>query len=177
MTILSKDNIAKVANEILRKNKIRKPPIPVEKIARNLGAEVRYIPYEGDLSGMVFRDEEEDRYIIGVNSLHHPNRQRFTIAHELGHLCFHKGKEIYIDRAYRVNLRSKISSQAVDKEEIEANRFAAALLMPEDMLKKDLSRSEIDLENEGNLKKLAKKYKVSLQSFTFRVINIFGPFE
>jgi hypothetical protein len=82
----------------LKKHRIKKPPIPVAQIERALGAEVRYSPFDGELAGMLVRGEGET--IIGVNSLHHPYRQRFTIAHECGHLLFHN--EAGADRALGV---------------------------------------------------------------------------
>lgn len=162
--------IETIVRRLLDEHKISKPPVPVEALARSLGARVSYSPFEGDISGMVFRNE--DQVIIGVNSLHHPNRQRFTIAHEIGHMVLHKGVEMHVDRAYRVNLRDDLSSQAVDPEEIQANRFAAELLMPEEMLIEDLKGQEIDFENEEDLRRLAVKYRVSLQALTFRLINL-----
>jgi Zn-dependent peptidase ImmA (M78 family) len=119
---------------------------------------------------MVYRDG--DRIVVGVNSLHHPNRQRFTIAHEIGHLLLHRGKEVHIDRTFRVNLRDDVSSKAVDQEEIQANRFAAELLMPRGMLIEDLKTQQIDYENEEALGELAKRYRVSLQAMTFRLANL-----
>lgn len=155
---------------LLQDHKVQKPPVPVEVIARKLGALVRYSPFDGEISGMVYRDK--DRTVIGVNSFHHPNRQRFTVAHEIGHMLLHKGKEVHIDRTFRVNLRDDVSSQAVDREEIEANRFAAELLMPKQMLMEDLKRQEIDFESEEDLLVLARKYRVSLQALTFRLANL-----
>lgn len=158
------------AQKVLREGGVHTPPVPVEDIARRLGAELRYSPYEGELSGMVYRDG--DRIVVGVNSLHHPNRQRFTIAHEIGHLLLHRGKEVHIDRTFRVNLRDDVSSKAVDQEEIQANRFAAELLMPRGMLIEDLKTQQIDYENEEALGELAKRYRVSLQAMTFRLANL-----
>ena len=66
------------AKELLEKCGFHKIPIPVERIAKSLGAQVRYSPLDEELSGMVFI--KDGIPIIGVNSLHHPNRQRFTIA-------------------------------------------------------------------------------------------------
>ncbi len=157
---------------LLQEQRVHKPPVPVETIARRLGAEVRYSPFEGDISGGVFRDES--RVTIGVNSLDHPNRQRFTVAHEIGHMLLHKGKEVHIDRTFRINLRDDASSQAVDPEEIEANRFAAELLMPEAMLVRDLHGQGIDLESEEDLRRLAARYRVSVQALTFRLMNLLG---
>ena len=164
------DKAKSIVRKLLDEQKIQKPPVPVEEFAKRLGAEIRYSPLEGEISGMVFR--HEDQVIIGVNSLHHPNRQRFTIAHEIGHVLLHKGVEIHVDRAFRVNLRNDVSSQAVDPEEIEANRFAAELLMPEHMLIQDLRGQEIDFENEADLRRLSLKYQVSLQALTLRLTNL-----
>lgn len=58
-------------------------------------AAVRYSPFEGELAGMLVRGDGQ--IVIGVNSLHPLNRQRFTIAHECGHLLLHKG-EFHVDR-------------------------------------------------------------------------------
>jgi Zn-dependent peptidase ImmA (M78 family) len=158
------------ARRLIKEYGIENPPVPVESLAERLGAQISYSPFEGDLSGMVFRDGA--KVIIGVNSLHHPNRQRFTIAHEIGHMILHKGVEMHVDRAYRVNLRDDLSSQAVDPEEIQANRFAAELLMPEHMLIEDLRGQEIDFENEADLRRLSLKYQVSLQALTLRLTNL-----
>lgn len=163
--------IRAIVASFLREFGISDTPVPVEELVRRYGAELRYVPCEDDgLSGMLFRDD--DRKIIGINSLHHTNRQRFTIAHELGHLLLHKGKEVHIDRVFRVNLRNAVSSQASDREEIEANRFAAELLMPYDFLMKDVKDGYIDIEDEEEIEELAKKYRVSTQAMTFRLMNI-----
>lgn len=161
--------IREQAASVLKNHRVEKPPVPVEEIARALGARVRYSPFEGELAGMLIRGD--DQIIIGVNSLHHSNRQRFTIAHECGHLLLHKG-EVHIDRSFRINRRGAVSSLAIDPEEIDANRFAAELLMPYDMLLADLPDRNIDVENEDELKPLARKYQVSLQAMTQRITNM-----
>lgn len=168
--MISRSKSEAVAKQLLKDSHITKAPVRVELIARRIGATVHYEPFDGDISGMVYRNK--DRVIIGVNSLHHPNRQRFTIAHEIGHVLLHKGTEVYIDRTYRVNMRNNVSSQAIDKDEIEANRFAASLLMPEHMLVQDLKDVEIDFASEDDLADLAAKYEVSLQAMTIRLSNL-----
>jgi Zn-dependent peptidase ImmA (M78 family) len=152
-------------NRILAEHRIEKPPVPVKEIAEALGARVRYAPYEGELAGMLVR--REGHILLGVNSLHHPNRQRFTLAHECGHLCLHR-KDVHIDRSFR----NSLSSLAIDPDEIEANRFAAELLMPYEMIKKDLLAYDIDVENEKDIQELAKRYQVSVQAMTHRITNI-----
>ena len=160
------------ATQLLRRCDISSPPVPVDVIAKSLGATLRFAPFDGELAGMLVRDEDNDRVVIGVNSLHHLHRQRFTIAHECGHLRLHQGKRVHIDRTFRVNRRDGMSSQAIDPEEIEANRFAAELLMPFKMIIEDLTERDLDVEDESELKVLADRYQVSLQALTFRITNV-----
>lgn len=157
------------AERLLADCAIARPPVQVEKVAAHLGATVKYSPFEGELAGVLARDNV--RVVIGVNSSHHPNRQRFTIAHECGHLKLHEG-EAYVDTEFRVNWRDDVSSMATDYKEIEANRFAAELLMPYRMLLPDLQKHGVDLENESAIKGLAKRYGVSEQAMTHRISNL-----
>jgi Zn-dependent peptidase ImmA (M78 family) len=115
---------------------------------------------------MLYRDG--DIQIIGVNSLHHPHRKRFTIAHEIGHLILHKGRAVHIDRSFRVNLRDTRSALGTDRDEIQANFFAASLLMPTEFLLADLKEG-IDFEADSDLKRLVNRYQVSAQALALRV--------
>ena len=162
-------------DRMLSECSIRGAPVPVERIARHLRAEIRYSPFDGQLAGMLIRREDRPA-VIGVNSAHHLNRQRFTIAHECGHLLLHGGKIVHIDRTFRVNVnrRDEHSGQAVDPDEIEANRFAAELLMPHDMILDDII--EFDIEEDEGLEALAAKYQVSVQALTYRINNLLNSF-
>ena len=152
---------------LLKQSRISKPPVPVQKIAENLGLDVRYAPFEGDLSGALVRGDGEA--YIGVNSLHHPNRQRFSIAHELGHYMLHKGMKVHVDKDFHVNWRDDDSSKAINRDEIEANRFAAELLMPTRFLVRDIE--ELKSVNQEIAHTLAKRYKVSSQAMRIRLGN------
>jgi Zn-dependent peptidase ImmA (M78 family) len=162
--------VRRTVTGLLEQLKIVEPPVPVDLVARHLGAHVKFSPFEGELAGMLVRSAAQ--IVIGVNSLHHPNRQRFTIAHECGHLVFHKG-EFHIDKNFRVNRRDERSRLAVDPEEIDANRFAAELLMPYSMMQADLAEHAIDPEDEAEVQRLAKRYRVSVQAMTHRIAYLF----
>lgn len=165
--------IRKRVTQILDELKITEPPIPVEAVAHHLGANVKFSPFEGDdLAGMLIRGD--NRIVIGVNSLHHPNRQRFTIAHECGHLLLHKG-EVHVDHNFLVNRRDEESSLAKNPEEIEANRFAAELLMPWAMIQAELA-SQVDVEDAEVIREFARRYEVSTQAMTYRVANLLPLF-
>lgn len=156
------------ATRLLERSGVTAPAVPVDRIAREVGAEVKFLPYEGELAGMLARSGGSP--VIGVNSLHHRNRQRFTIAHELGHLLLHD-LDVHIDRDFRVRHRDATSATATDPLEVEANRFAAELLMPYSMLAEDLGDAGIDMERMDDVGPLAKRYGVSLQAMMHRIAN------
>jgi Zn-dependent peptidase ImmA (M78 family) len=83
----------------------------------------------GALSGLLLTDQERI-YVNAVEAQRSPARRRFTIAHELGHWHLHQaegGPRTRFCRPADVSER-KPSGRNI---EVEANRFAAALLMPE----------------------------------------------
>ncbi len=110
-----------------------KAPVDVVGLANDLGIRVRYKTYEDDISGELVRVDGE-RFEIFVNALDSVTRQRFTIAHELGHFIYHRdliGDGVGDDRAYRRTDQSTYHDNRISrKEEREANRFAATILMP-----------------------------------------------
>jgi len=156
------------AIELLESSKVKKAPVPVEKLAELAGASVTLEPFAGELSGMVHR-KPDGTAVIGVNSLDAPNRRRFTIAHEIGHLLLHKDESLHVDEKFPIGLRNELSGMAVDENEIEANQFAAELLMPALFLKKDLENLPDDIEADAAIEKLAKRYQVSAQAMTIRL--------
>ncbi len=113
--------------------------------------------------------------IIGINSVHHPNRQRFTLGHELGHLILHKNLStiaIHVDKKLPFLLRNQKSATGQDKIEIQANQFAAELLMPELVLMKALRKQSFYIDDEGPLDELARQFRVSRQAMGYRIQNI-----
>jgi Zn-dependent peptidase ImmA (M78 family) len=161
------------AERLLLDHKITGPPINVEALAHSNGIVVVRRRFEDlNVSEILFR--RGDQHVIGVNSAHALLRQRFTIADELGHWALHPGREIILDVPVRVNLRDKTSSMASDLEEIEANAFAAALLMPEQMIRDQLNRLPAGKRREPDATAavLSKIFKVSTSALSFRLINL-----
>jgi len=164
--------IQREVSNLLLKAGVTGPAVPVDAIAEMLNAQVIYNNFQNQISGMLIR--KEDNAVIGVDIGQAPNRQRFTIAHELGHLLLHDGEEVHVDREFRVNLRSPTSSAAISVEEIEANAFAANLLMPEKFIRSDVNEFAFDFEDQSQIQEMAERYKVSNQAMTFRLVNLFG---
>jgi Zn-dependent peptidase ImmA (M78 family) len=164
-------NLAKrKAQQLLSQANIQSAPVPLEAVAEALGARIHYEPYDGeDMSGMAYRQPDGQR-VIGVNSLHSARRQRFTIAHEMAHLLLHANEDLHVDKSFPIGFRTEKSSLAIDDKEIEANQFAAELLMPAAWILADVQARHIDFEgDDAAIQELAEKYGVSVRAMTIRL--------
>ena len=167
--------IARRVRALLQEHEVTAPPVPVERIARGLSVQLRFSPLDQELSGMVF--VKDDTPIIGVNAIHHPNRQRFTIAHECGHLILHRAqvtKEVHVDKGFPMLMRDTAAAAGVNEMEIEANLFAAELLMPESLLTEALGNAPFDIDDDATVSALARRFRVSLSAMQFRLGNLFA---
>ncbi|WP_437654708.1 ImmA/IrrE family metallo-endopeptidase [Sorangium sp. So ce1182] len=107
-----------VANMVLRRLEIEQPPVPVELIVLQLGIRLKEQP-SAEWIGQV--DPTVDPPVISINSDDALVRQRFTMAHEIGHLLLHPLNRMFRDTTL---------ARRGDVREEEANEFAASLLMP-----------------------------------------------
>ena len=163
--------ITRLTTRLLADHAVEEPHVPIESIAKAQGCKI--VPGRlVDISGLLVRSTEGPT--IGVNEQQPLVRRRFTIAHELGHLLLHEGNQVTYDRDFRVNLRSPASSQGIDVEEIEANFFAASILMPDSFLEADPRTAFIHLDDDAAVGALASKFKVSQQSMTLRLARLLG---
>ena len=99
--------------------------IDLEAIAYHLNATVQYRPLDGCEARIV---GHKHRAIITVNARSGPRRNRFSIAHELGHWHHHKGKRL-VCRADDYHPRDETSPERA------ADAYAADLLMPHYLFK------------------------------------------
>jgi Zn-dependent peptidase ImmA (M78 family) len=167
-----KKKIDERVNEILHQLKIDELPIPIEKIANKLNLAVVPADLGPDVSGALIIDE--GKATIGINVGESKVRRRFTIAHELGHYCLHKSNSnLFVEM--KVFFRDLDSSSGEEKKEREANEFAATILMPSSLIKRELTIALKDntIKNDESLiRHLAKKFNVSEIAMTYRLINL-----
>jgi len=172
---------ARVAKDLLLKEKAR-VPVPVEKIAKKHALVVRE-PLPADISGMlvpITRGSSDPSWAIVVNADDAPVRQRFTIAHELGHLLIHRYPTAHADGRYQVRFRNEKSAAGSVRQEIEANQFAAELLMPEREVRRLAISLRLDVPDPASDRKAihelvhaAKtRFQVSAQALSFRIANL-----
>jgi Zn-dependent peptidase ImmA (M78 family) len=157
------------AVELLEKYGHGKPPIDVVRLCQQLNIELAVEELEDEISGVLMVQEQP---VIVVNRSHSRARQRFTIAHEIGHFVLHRTPKdaVFVDRA-ALQFRNQVSSKGLDPNEVAANHFAAALLMPHSMLEADL-RSIDESITAVHVIRLAKKYGVSEQAMNIRLARL-----
>lgn len=159
------------ANLLLRRLGITAPPIPVDEIAEGVGALIIRNNFDGPESGFTLRDG--DRIIIGINTRTSRKRQRFSVAHEIGHVVMHPLNTLLVDHSVRMDWRDDVSSLGTNKQEIEANAFAAALLMPQEMIIDRVKGYTSQVSSREELTSdLARVFDVSTEAMGFRLINL-----
>lgn len=160
------------ARSILEEFGVSTPPVPIERIIKSRKIVLQYAPLDEDLSGMAYIKDGVG--IIGVNALHHPNRQRFSAAHELAHHILHApviSQAVHVDKGIRVLFRNDVSALGTEPMEIEANAFASELLIPGYLLAAALEGGGVDLEDEAAIEALARRFRVSAAAMRFRLIR------
>ena len=169
---MNREDLARRAEKLLADHGITGLPVPVERIAVQIGAQIARSAAEWSESGFLLRDGNQ--VIIGLNSRNSAKRQRFSIAHEIGHWLFHDGKKLIVDQSVMINKRNDVSSQATDRQEIEANGFAAELLMPQYFLMVTI-RKQLQQgigSREELITALAQEFDVSNDAMGWRLINL-----
>ena len=147
----------KVARDVLLELGMTGPesfPLNVEQVAKDQGIRIIYADLgeiqawsddvDPELDGFFYRPKA----VMMVRNDRPPTRQRFTIAHELGHFRLHPHLETDFVK------RNSLSASAMIADEMEANRFAASLLMPVDRMKPLL-------EKRTSVEDIAKRFQVS----------------
>lgn len=159
--------LEELTSNILLSSDMYKVPVDVIKIANLNDIKV----FKGDLdkkiSGAIRYNKKEDRFEILVNKNDVTSRQRFTIAHELGHYFLHrdflKDEEVHVDIILYRDDSEK--DEEARKREKEVDYFAGALLMNKTLLEK--------LRSENTITELAEIFNVSVSAMTVR-LDILG---
>jgi Zn-dependent peptidase ImmA (M78 family) len=156
--------IERLAQELLDRANVMEPPVRIEDVAIAAGFRIVKERLDSDLSG--FYVMRAGTPTIGINVAHPKVRQRFTLAHELGHATLHAAD--HYDREFR---RDPNSSTATDRDEMDANAFAAALLMPADWVRERWANATDLFDNEW-MARTARQFGVSTQSLVYRIDNL-----
>ena len=142
--------------------------ISLIELANFLGAIIIEEPM-AQADGKIIRGKT--RTLIKINSnITYSEKKRFTIAHEIGHLLLHEVLELHNDTPNSMNWFQNLENQAKrGKQEYEANDFAAELLMPEKIFRKEFQGKRFSPEL---LKELAQRFQTSITSVIFRIFKL-----
>lgn len=161
---MTRDKIEIEAQKILDNLNIKSRPVPVEEIAFAKKIKISRAPSK-EFSGMLIR--KDGHALIGVNNSEADVRQRFSVAHELGHFFLHPQDDTFVD--YRKELKE---AEIKSHKETEADQFAAALLMPKKFLEEDVKNLSCNNISDKEIRLLCNRYEVSEKAMTFRLINL-----
>jgi hypothetical protein len=153
---------SKRAASIIQELNIRYPSeIYVRDIAMTLGALVRERYLQGCEARLV---RKGDIGIISVNSLiPEEGRKRFAIAHEIGHFILHTGTQLILCNEDDMHIWKESKAQ-----EIEANEFAANLLMPQEIFIRFIRTGQPTL---NMVSELAKEFRTTLTATALRYVG------
>lgn len=139
-------------------------PVKVGALAVELGLDVKKAPLDPRISGLIQPSATSiSKFEIKVNKYEVPERQRFTVAHEIGHYLLHKediGSGVVDNILYRSGLTSR--------KEVEANRLAADIIMPSLAISREL-RKLGGLLNLDTVDQLSILFKVSVPAMKIRL--------
>ncbi len=146
--------------EYAEKNSIETSPIDLPMLCDLLKIDLIFERMESQESGYVKYNSSKKIWKMAVNTFHHPTRQRYTIGHELGHIILHgTTQKIFKDKVFFRNGES-------NRIEIEANDFAAKLLMPKYEFERFIKDEHSDIS------KISKHFGVSSLAVRYRAKNL-----
>ncbi len=138
-------------------------PIKIDTIASSMGAKVIYSnDFPSSISGFLCPLNGTGKFIIGINQTKPETHQRFTIAHELGHIVF---KDCLFETVLTSDILEKNRQTIKTLNERYANIFATEILMPLCAIKKYYTKGV------RNITSFCKIFKVSRTAMEIRLFD------
>ena len=177
-----------IANKKLSEEEVLKlfnvpliPPIDLSHVLNGLNIKISKDIDFNNIHNIGYIKVENNNIIIWINPLKniYPTRERFTIAHELGHLFLHIAPN-NINAEFKDTEENLTRNNYWNFQEYEANNFAARLLMPKDLIIQYGKQFYEDYKNqfktlptkEEFIKMLAEAFNVSKTAMEYRLKNI-----
>lgn len=159
----------KLVNELIKRRGQEEPPFLAEELAPLQG--IKKIEKtdlktdHGELDALLLR--QADGYIMKVNANHHPVRQNFSCAHEIGHTFLHElNRPLSLDNDEFRGAKSNAVGRA--KERL-CDIAAAELLMPEPVFERYLAGFGVSV---NSIERLAYTFRVSIPAAAIRVAEV-----
>lgn len=136
--------------------------IDLDTIAWTRGAVVNYRPIDNCEALIV---GSKHRAVISINSRSVPERRRFSVAHELGHWHYHRGRILFCGKNDVCNL----ANDALNPER-QADSFASDLILPTYMLQPRLRK--VKRPTLAVARDLAEEFSASLTATLFKITTL-----
>lgn len=168
VSFMSREEIEQRAADVLRSHGLNTIPVDLIELANQLGMAVHNANFFDDnLVGMIAK--RGDNITLLVNASDSPFRKRFTFAHELGHYFLHLLDDgEFVDGEANL-FRGFAEDQNIvtpeKRQEIQANMFAAALLMPEPAV-------QAEWEKHKSVEAMARRFNVSEAAMGIRLVQL-----
>ena len=167
---MTKQEICELAEQIASTyNPYGLSPFPYEKITdEKKDLHIILSETAEGISGATVYLKASNEFSIIINKNKPKTRQNFTIAHELGHYFLHKeiikSEEVLVDgdNSLDNNILFRLDAAETSMVETEANNFAAALIMPESLVRKAW-------EDLADIEEMASVFKVSPSAMSIRL--------
>ena len=155
-----------MARKYLRQYRVTAPPVPVEYMLIAEEVAIELADYEDAVARKAWWEAGVGH--VAVNRQLRPGRLRFTLAHEFDHLALRHHERRFSDLARALTRfcdPEELAWDPPDPVEVEANQFAAELLMPAAMFRRDWERNP----SPG---RLAARYEVSVEAARWRIVTV-----
>lgn len=166
---LSRSEIENKAGEVLRRHDLTALPVDPLVLANREGIQVNNAKFlDKTVVGMIVKRGGDVAMLVDQNDP--PYQKRFTIAHQLGHHFLHLVQDgEFVDKEadlFRREMAGEHGEHGSPREkEIQANAFAASLLMPADEIRKFWKGSR-------SIEELARIFNVSIEAMGYRVASL-----
>lgn len=168
--LMRKQDIQDCARRTLVDHGLYSVPVNPVVVATKLGVRLVHAVFsESKYAGLTAHRGEGVTILIKNDDP--PQRKRFTIAHEIGHMLLHlsDAPEEIIDADYdffRAGDEAEATWTAEHRREYEANIFATELLMPRDLVQSAWA----NLPEAGkSVVAIAAQFQVSVQAMGYRL--------
>lgn len=196
---ISDTDIASAVNDLLLKGNYQAGEVDLTKICDQISVELSFQDEDQwDSHGNeILGHADFERRIILVNRHENKHRERFTIAHEIGHFCLEHDRYLRSEPVIKRDFFKEDENESkfdYDRLEIQANKFASHLLMPDTAFRMKVReiRKTLDMRNRGYgdvyvddqpgnqqaywelLNRLSTHFNVSKQAVELRLKNTIG---
>lgn len=158
---ISSDDPESAAGTLLDACSVTRPPVDVVAVAKECGTRVAgWEAMDEAISGLLV--QLDDGPLIVFNGKRPHGRQRFTVAHELGHFLLGHSREFHVDLSSPLGSEDRPGYHR--RQEKAANTFAANLLMPEEWVREHSSK--------GTIESVAVRFQVSEIAMGYRLLGL-----